>query len=294
MNRTQTGILFLEPMALTKLRVIATLLSVIGVFAGGVGPVANRSSGMEQSGVKDEQAPNQVSQEVTQVKNDTKKPGATDLYGDPLPAGALARMGTVQLRHGGAAAAFSPDGNVLATVDDKSLRLWSMASGKLLREVKDNYGWGPVTFSPDGKWLATGISESLWLLDAVTGKPVRRIPTAGRVLDFSPDGKLVATSGNDPKEPGSVFLWHTATGKQVSKLRGEQYVHTAAFTPDGRTLLTVFASQQQRSDKIIGHWYVATGMLRKTVVLHLPLCRRPPGCGRPPIRPGRPHSADEL
>ena len=180
--------------------------------AGGVGPVANRSSGMEQSGVKDEQAPNQVSQEVTQVKNDTKKPGATDLYGDPLPAGALARMGTVQLRHGGAATAFSPDGNVLATVDDKSLRLWSMASGKLLREVKDNYGWGPVMFSPDGKWLATAISESLWLLDAVTGKPVRRIPTAGRVLDFSPDGKLVATSGNDPKEPGSVFLWHTATG----------------------------------------------------------------------------------
>jgi WD40 repeat protein len=219
---------------------------------------------------------------------ESKKPARTDLYGDPLPPGALARMGTVQLRQltGGVGTAFSPDSTVLATTDGNSLRLWSMASGKLLLQVKDDHEWwGPVLFSPDGKLLASACTGSLYLLNPATGKLVRRIPAVDRVLAFSPDSKLVATNTNDPKQPASVLLWHATTGQRAFQLRrSEQYLYSAVFTPDGRTLVTMCSSQQQRFDKIICHWDVATGALRKTVVLHLPhvrfshtLCLSPDG-----------------
>src|SRR5579859_7077552 len=57
--------------------------------------------------------------------------------GEPLPPGAVARLGTTRLRHPGlCAVAFAPDGKTLATAGtDRRLRVWDGTTGHLLREA---------------------------------------------------------------------------------------------------------------------------------------------------------------
>ena len=73
---------------------------------------------------------------ISELPRKPAKPlAATDLYGDPLPPGAIARMGTIRFWHGSllSGVAFSRDGTVLATIGS-DVRLWETASGKVLLE----------------------------------------------------------------------------------------------------------------------------------------------------------------
>lgn len=62
----------------------------------------------------------------------------SDLYGDPLPPGAIARIGTIRLRNSGEISrlALSPDGKLLATVSHRGIRLWNAKNGAFVKEIE--------------------------------------------------------------------------------------------------------------------------------------------------------------
>jgi WD40 repeat protein len=155
---------------------------------------------------------------------------------------------------------FSPDGRWLLVVcqeQGQPLRwdLWGLEKGKRLARfpVKQANDYWPA-FSPDGALLAIPDPEAVRLYELPDGKELRALehkssrPPSGDVScvlsargntssrsAFAPDGKTLATSGDD----GKVKLWDVATGKLSATLEGHSQPYTfLRYSPDGNLLVT--------------------------------------------------------
>ncbi len=171
---------------------------------------------------------------------------------------------------GGVNVAFSPDGkSLVSTGADKELRLWDVASRKLIRRLGDQDGaWNTLSFSADGRRLAVSAGGGFGnrpenpprVLDVTTGKEVARLDGCppSVLVALSPDGKSLATGGyntaQDPQPP--ICIWDADSGKLLVQLAGHaEGVASLAFSPDGRLL----AAGGDEGESCARIWEFATG-----------------------------------
>src|SRR5262249_42792909 len=140
-----------------------------------------------------------------------------DRYGDPLPAGAVARLGTLRQRTPGwcRVLSLSPDGKTLLSNGWAGrVAFWDTATGMKVREwAPDQREYESLRFRPDGRTvLAKSFDGAVRLLDATTGAEVWSFPGAAKpnaygAVALSLDGKtlVVACQGNR-----QLLVWDVA------------------------------------------------------------------------------------
>ena len=147
--------------------------------------------------------------------------------------------------------AFSPDGRYLLAGSRNDLLMWELESGDLVRRFAGHTN-APrrVVFSPGGELVASGAHDGtarVWHTE--TGEPCWTLREGSHWIvdvDFSPDGKFLATGGR------TVMLWDVETGRERWRFPvGARSVEGMAFTPDGRLLLAGAAFSQTAGGELI-------------------------------------------
>ena len=149
--------------------------------------------------------------------------------------------------------AFAPKGDrILTAGSDGGVKVWDVATRRGV------VAFGQPTTSPgrvaramfldDGR-VATvvGTTMKIWKFEGSWSDATTLGPHAFRVLaiDFSPDGKLIATGGGEPSRSGEVMIWEAATGKLLRRLDTlhSDTVFALKFSPDGSKLATASADK---------------------------------------------------
>jgi WD40 repeat protein/serine/threonine protein kinase/tetratricopeptide (TPR) repeat protein len=172
---------------------------------------------------------------------------------------------------------FSPDGRRILTANLLgAARVWDAHTGRPVTDwLQLPGGVTHAAFSPDSRLFVTANRDRVaLLLEAETGRQLAALPHAQAVrwASFSPDGRRVVTGtgdfttyddllfpASDPKRSGEARVWEVATGKAITgPLHHAGAIQRAAFSPDGRYILTVAGGGAASRDHV-QVWDVATG-----------------------------------
>jgi RNA polymerase sigma factor (sigma-70 family) len=192
-----------------------------------------------------------------------------DAFGDPLPPGAVARLGSVRFRTADfpKLLSVSPDGKRLVSATghlDSRFAIWEADTGRLIREVQPRDYPKPeaIRWLPDGRGLAaykTGAKEYVvWeFTDPEAKLPVGDQtdsfgPGTFSASAFSPDGTLLA--GGERAGPegtaGKLQVWPVHPGRPVHEAEPRFTVEkpdgfvALSFTRDGKRLVGITCGRE--------------------------------------------------
>jgi WD40 repeat protein len=237
----------------------AKLTTVVAVVLAFV-ITATGTAFQQASGTLTSSATNNEGAEVTRLP---MQPGDDD----DLPAGAVARLGTLRYRSGGMIAqmVLSPDGKTVVSQGAYGVSLMDAATGRETGRFPagEFLPRRSATLSPDGRWLAVApgrkdgligdIALQLW--DCHTGMMTRELGKARYSgVRFAPDGKTLAALRFD----SVVEIWNPHAGRLIQSWKADEdkaydLFFAARFTAGGKWLVT------RNKAQLVRCWEVATG-----------------------------------
>jgi len=187
---------------------------------------------------------------------------AQDRLGDPLPDGALQRLGTTRMRSGISDLCYLPDGRGVLAIGGR-VEIWELAQGRL--QTKHQVSKSSIVSVVVGK-------EGTALLLADSSGNVHEWDMASEEIRhswstkqsglcrarYSPDEKRVLTTG---AKPPTLKQWDLATAKELIAVTGTMHsFREGIYGPDGKTAI---ADGVNGSGPLLAHYDLSDGRLLK-------------------------------
>ncbi len=243
----------MRSMVINKLKAIGAIVMLFALTGTSVGIMSLNPQAAKEN------APATADDKLLSAKK------GVDLNGDPLPDGAVMRLGTLQRRAVGARLAVTADGKSIISVRNANyIRIWDVETGKM-RQAHELPSTIPFlsALSPDGRWLANhgGRNDTLTIWNVQSGKAMRNLVVANaqsiHSVVFAPDGGRLAAITFDGKDDYALHVWQLADGKEIFivKLKHRWGCQSLSFSADGKLLLASFGT----TDAGTVCWEVASG-----------------------------------
>jgi hypothetical protein len=208
-------------MLVTKLKIGAALVMMVGALFAGAGWAAHQVLGQTPAEELRKDEPKFAAKKPDDAKGKKLKEIRADSYGDPLPAEALVRLGTLRQRIPGGEGGyhFPADSGTILIYRKGLLRWLDRATWRENKRWQLADGLAVVSITQDGKHVVTRDAKTLQLWDLESQRSLQEfegINDREQVSAWSsPDGKTLVTVHGANYTLGFVRVWDISSRKEL-------------------------------------------------------------------------------